>query len=188
MNVLPVQQVVSLAVHSLCTLWCPRAQPCRLEDSVNICGLINWLIGAVRQEAWDKDAWELRSVPLTLGPVSGSWRHTGGDSRAQQVRMASCGQWSFLLALRGPCLPRLEDLGMWQGKGEEGPLTLGSETYRHPLKLPALSRKFCPGWEADSRFFLGVIVSTPFLTLATPPLLAKRLNLNWTILSQTSEL
>lgn len=86
--------------------------------------------------------------------------------------MTRHGQCSSPLALRGPCLPRLEDLGMRTGKGEKGPPQLGKV---------ALQAAQAPRAGAD---FLRVIVSTP----ATPTLPAKRLGPNRTILSQTCEL
>lgn len=71
--------------------------------------------------------------------------------------------WTVKLSAgpQGTLSPQVGGFGDVRGEGEEGPLTLGRETYRQPLKLPALSRRLCPGWEADSRHFLGVIVSTP---------------------------
>ena len=66
-------------LHSASALRCPRAQPCPRKGSVNICGLINRLIGVVKTGSLGQRC----SVPLTLGPRGGvrDWRHAGGDSR-----------------------------------------------------------------------------------------------------------
>lgn len=71
--------------------------------------------------------------------------------------------WTVKLSAgpQGTLSPQVGGFGDVRGEGEEGPSPWEGNLQAALLKLPALPRRLCPGWEADFRLFLGVIVSTP---------------------------